>query len=40
MSILETLQEYDIPDEVLREKMPGEFRVHLPTMYDYMNVFF
>ena len=40
LNILEALQDYEIPDEVLKEKMLGEFRVHVPTMFDYLDVFF
>ena len=28
---LETLQDYELSDEVLREKMLGEFRAHIPV---------
>ena len=37
LSILETLKEYiyiyELPDEFLKEKMLGEYRVYVPTMY-------
>ena len=31
LSTLETVKDYELPDEVLKEKMLGEFRVHIPT---------
>jgi hypothetical protein len=40
LNILEMLQDYELPDEVLKEKMLGEFRVHVPTMYNYLGVLF
>ena len=40
LNILETLQNYELPDEVLKEKMLGDSRVHVPMMYNYLDVFF
>ena len=40
MILLETLQDYEISDEILREKLVREFRKSIPVMYNYMDVFF
>ena len=33
VNILETLQDYEVPDEAMREKKMGEFRQHVMIMY-------
>ena len=38
--ILETFQNYELPDEVLQVKMSGECRMHVPIVYNYSAVFF
>ena len=40
LNILETLTDYELPDEILKEKVLGEFKVHVPTLYNYLDVFF
>ena len=40
LNILETFKDCKLPEEELKEKMLGEFRVHVPTLYNYLDVFF
>ena len=39
-NLLNILETFELPDKVLQEKMPGEFRMHVPIVYNYLDVFF
>ena len=40
LNILGALKDYELPDEILKENMLGEFKEHVPSMYNYLDVFF
>ena len=40
LNLLEYLQDCELPDAVLKEKMLGEFMAYVPVMYNYLEVFF
>ena len=40
LTVLETVQDYELTDEVLITNMLGEFRAYVPVMFDYLDVCF
>ena len=40
LTVLETVQDYELTDEVLITNMLGEFRAYVPVMFNYLDVCF